>query len=120
MGKRKHKIDGIGETTPGYSNKKRILHSDSDEEPGSDDATDENDSDFSDSHIKSEDESDEKDFYIFPIRNTSDEDTDEKGAVYTSSDNSLDNSDSYPDASSGSTTDAAEDVAIRYLDKNKF
>ncbi|OWM89056.1 hypothetical protein CDL15_Pgr023902 [Punica granatum] len=115
MGNRKHKIDGIGETTPGYSNKKRILLSDSDEEPGSDDAIDENDSDFSNSYTKSEDEYDKEDFCIFPIRNTSNEDTDEKGAVLTSSYNSLDNSDSFPDASSGSTTDAAEDVAIQYL-----
>ncbi|OWM89054.1 hypothetical protein CDL15_Pgr023900 [Punica granatum] len=113
MGKRKYKIDGIGETTPGYLNKKRILLSDFDEEPESDDATDGNDFDSSDSYTKGEDESDEEDFCISPIRNTSDEDIDEKWTIYNSSDNSSDNSDSSPNASSGSTTDAAKDVAIR-------
>ncbi|OWM89053.1 hypothetical protein CDL15_Pgr023899 [Punica granatum] len=106
MGKRKYRIDEIRETPPGSSNKKRIMLSDSDEDPGSDDATDGNDSNSSNSHTKSEDEYDEEDFCISLIRNTLDEDIDEKEAIYTSSNNSSDNSDSSPDASSGSTTNS--------------
>ncbi|OWM69386.1 hypothetical protein CDL15_Pgr006349 [Punica granatum] len=104
MGNRKHKIDEIGKTPPGSSNKNRIIHSYSNRKPWSDDAIDGNDSDSSDSTPKMKINLMRKVYAFFPYETHQMRILMKRRSFKTFVVNSLNNFVASSDASSGSTT----------------